>query len=412
MPHHSPHTFTRASSLLLSLAAIFLALQIFPTTLHAQTVIPFYQFVPGLIPNGGLIADTNGTLYGTIQAEDDSPADGLYGEVYELTNSAGVWSENLLYEFQPFQVQHDGWNPVAGVIFGRNGSLLGTTYEGGSYGHCFTNGCGTVFELAPQADGSWKENNYRFRATENPADNLIMDAAGNLYGTTRGFKSTPGTVFEFSRAAGGGWTISTLYSFYPEKGNQGTNPVAPLILDGAGNLYGTAQTGGQYRNGTAFRLTPGSGGWTFASLYAFGNSAIEDGSQPTAGLVMDASGNLYGTTTQGGTNNYGTVFELSPTPKGHWKETILHEFAALDGEYPATSLIFDFAGNLYGVAPQGGQFSCGTIFELSPSAGSWNFNAVYSFSNSGDGCHPSGPLLDLNGNLYGTADSVAFEFIP
>jgi uncharacterized repeat protein (TIGR03803 family) len=188
--------------------------------------------------------------------------------------------------------------------------------------------------------------------------------------------------------------------------------VAPLILDGAGNLYGTAQTGGQYRDGTAFQLTPGSGGWTFTALYAFGNSAIHDGSQPTAGFVMDASGNLYGTTTLGGTNNYGTVFELSPTPKGRWKETILHEFAAEDGEQPATGLIFDAAGNLYGVAPQGGQFNCGTIFELSPSAGSWNFNTIYSFANNGDGCHPSGPLLDFQGNLYGVSNAVAFELTP
>jgi len=411
MPHPSLHTFTRPSFLLLSFAAIFLALQIFSMPLHAQTLVPFYQFAPGLTPNGGLIVDANGNLYGTIQAEDDSPADGLYGEVYELTNSAGVWSQSILYEFEPYKIPHDGLDPLAGVIFGPNGSLLGTTYEGGSCGHAFTDFCGTVFELAPQSGGSWKEYNYRFRTTENPHDSLTMDAAGNVYGTTSGFKSTPGTVFELSPGAGGA-TFSTLYSFYPEKGNQGTNPVAPLILDGAGNLYGTAQTGGQYREGTAFRLAPGAGGWTFTALYAFGNSAIEDGSQPTAGFVMDASGNLYGATTLGGTNNYGTVFELSPTPKGHWKETILHEFAAEDGEQPGTSLIFDAAGNLWGVAPQGGQFNCGTIFELSPSAGSWNFNAVYSFANTGDGCHPSGPLLDFQGNLYGVSNSVAFEFIP
>lgn len=412
MPHNSPHTFTRASSLLLSAAAIFLALQIFPMPLHAQTLIPFYQFAPGLIPNGGLIADADGNLYGTILAQDFSPDDPLYGAVFELTNSAGVWSQNTLYEFQPFQIQHDGWNPEAGLIFGPQGSLLGTTELGGNYAYCVSPGCGTVFQLAPQADGSWKEHNYRFLNAGNPMDSLTMDASGNVYGTAAGAKASPGTVFEFSPAAGGGWTISTLYSFYPEKGNQGTDPVAALILDSAGNLYGTAQNGGQYRDGTAYRLSPGASGWTFTALYAFGNSAIQDGAHPTASLVMDASGNLYGTTTQGGTNNYGTVFELSPTPKGRWRETILHEFAAPDGESPATSLIFDSAGNLYGVAPAGGQYNCGTIFELSPSAGSWNFNAVYSFANNGDGCHPAGPLLDLDGNFYGTDDYAAFEFIP
>jgi uncharacterized repeat protein (TIGR03803 family) len=387
--------------------AIFLALQLFPAALLAQTLIPLYQFGNGIGPNGGLISDAAGNLYGTTSGGGTD-----YGYVFELTNSAGVWSQNVLYNFQG-TTQGDGRYPRAGLIFNPEGDLFGTTSSGGHGGYCDFRGCGTVFAMAPQPGGTWKERVlHRFQSAGTPMNSLIMDAAGNLYGTGLAWNGVPGIVFELSPGAKGIWKLTTLYTFEETKGNQGTDPVAPLIFDGAGNLYGTAENGGQYKAGTAYRLTPGSGGWTFTALYAFGNSAIHDGAQPTAGFVMDASGNLYGTTTQGGTNGYGTVFELSPTPKGRWKETILHEFAAEDGEQPATGLIFDSAGNLYGVAPQGGQFNCGTIFELSPSAGSWNFNTIYSFANNGDGCHPSGPLLDFQGNLYGVSNAVAFELTP
>src|SRR5580698_2475032 len=407
MPHNSPSTFIRVSFLSVAVL-VLLGLQIFLTPLYAQTEITLYQF-NGIEPNGGLIADTAGNLYGTTV---DGGIKDDYGDVFELTNSAGVWSQNVLYNFQG-EAHLDGEAPRAGVIFDAKGDLLGTTEFGGEGAFCVGGyGCGTVFGLAPQPGGVWKERNYRFIFGGEPMASLIMDGAGNLYGTASEARSFPGFVFEFSPGAKGTWTKTTLYTFEETKGNQGLNPVAPVVFDGAGNLYGTAQTGGEYRGGTAYRLTPGSDGWTFTALYAFGNSNIEDGANPTGGLVVDASGNLYGTTPLGGTNGYGTVFELSPTPMGRWKETILHEFSAADGEGPGTSLIFDSAGNLYGVAPNGGAYNCGTIFELSPSAGSWNFNALYSFANNGDGCHPSGPLLDLNGDFYGVADFVAFEYIP
>lgn len=409
MPHRPSNRLFRVSCF----ALVFFGLQIFAAPLQAQTFVPLYQFEFGAPPNGGLIADANGNLYGTLHSEEILASGGdadTFGAVFELTNSGGVWSQNILYSFQG-EAHHDGLDPVAGLIFGPQGSLLGTTEYGGEGAFCGY-GCGTVFGLAPQAGGSWTERAYKFLHGGSPQASLVMDASGNIYGTAVAGSSKAGAVFEFSPAAGGGWSMATLYNFPATKGNQGTYPEAPVILDGAGNLYGTAQGGGEYKAGTAYRLSPSGSGWTFTALYAFGNSAIQDGANPTAGLVMDASGNLYGATTLGGTNNFGTIFELSPTPKGHWKETILHNFSAEDGEQPATSLIFDSAGNLWGVAPQGGQFNYGTIFELSPSGGSWNFNVVYSFANNGDGRFPSGPLLDFQGNLYGVSSTIAFELIP
>jgi len=191
--------------------------------------------------------------------------------------------------------------------------------------------------------------------------------------------------------------------------SDGEFPQSRLIFDTTGNLYGTTPLGGIYNSGVVFELTPqAGGGWTEKILYSFMNNGI-DGITPYGGLVPDASGNLYGTTSAGGTYGDGTVFELTPQVGGGWTEKVLFSFNGTDGKEPYNgSLIFDTAGNLYGTTAYGGAFSTlsgGTVFELSPASdGTWTETVLHSFNNDGvDGYTPySGLVLDSAGNLYGT----------
>ncbi len=185
-------------------------------------------------------------------------------------------------------------------------------------------------------------------------------------------------------------------------GNDGANPAGTLVLDKSGNLYGTAQTGGAAKNGVVFELSPSSKGWKETVLYTFAGG--NDGSQPASGLVFDAAGNLYGTTIEGGSSNAGTIFELS-LANGKWTKTTLLTFTnGLDGGYPVSgSLIFDAKGNLYGTTQTGGSGGEGTVFELSPSNGAWTETVLYNFNGSDTGYYPGYTLaFDRKGNLYGT----------
>ncbi len=256
-----------------------------------------------------------------------------------------------------------------------------------------------VFELSPGAGGIWTETDlYYFKGY--PTDGaasfaaLIRDKAGNFYGTTQSGGSSPncvggagkpvgcGTVFELSFVSGK-WQETVLYSFEGSS-NDGANPMAALLFDRAGNLYGATAHGGVtagcYVNynkatcGTVFELSPATGGgWTEKVLYEFQNSN-GDGGSPIAGLLSDATGNLYGTTSQGGSFNQsfcrsgcGTAFELSPQPGGTWTETVLHSFGnGYDGAYPTANLVFDSVGNLYGTTGAGGNAGVGVLFEITP----------------------------------------------
>ncbi|MGA2904008.1 MAG: choice-of-anchor tandem repeat GloVer-containing protein [Candidatus Korobacteraceae bacterium] len=213
-----------------------------------------------------------------------------------------------------------------------------------------------------------------------PYAGLIFDAAGNLYGTTgNGGVNAGGTVLELTPAGGGNWAETVLYSFCSQTNcTDGANPSASLIFDAAGNLYSTTDAGGTYGDGTVFELTPtAGGGWTEQVLHSFNNNGT-DGAYPYAGLIFDATGNLYGTTLNGGTyqcvdEGCGTVFELTPTAGGGWTEQVLHNFGnGTDGFWPYAGLILDAAGNLYGTTQLGGTggncggYGCGTVFELTP----------------------------------------------
>ncbi len=332
-----------------------------------------------------------------------------------VTSTWAAAQERVLLNFNG----QDGRLPQAGLIFDAAGNLYGTTEGGGTGSNCGAFGCGTVFELTPAAGGGWTETVlYSFGGSPDGADplaGLIFDAAGNLYGTTgAGGTYDYGTVFELTPAAGGGWTETVLHNFNYNV-TDGYYPYAGLIFDAAGNLYGTTSQGGTYGYGwgTVFELTPAAGGgWTEKVLHSFPDYNGTDGTSPYAGLIFDAAGNLYGTTSQGGTYIFrGTVFELTPAAGGGWTETVLHSFGnGADADSPQAGLIFDAAGNLYGTTVEGGTgsnciFGCGTVFELTPAAGGgWTEKVLYSFNANGtDGYYPyAGLIFDAAGNLYGT----------
>jgi len=338
--------------------------------------------------------------------------------------------EQVLYSFCSGTDCPDGSVPTDGLVFDAAGNLYGTATYGGiipSNGNC-EYGCGTVFELSPNGDGTWTESTlYSFYSNSsldgtNPAAGLVFDFSGNLYGTTAAGGSNCaqnggcGAVFELSPGANGTWTEKVLYSFN-SNGKDAWWPRAGLIFDGAGNLYGTTYSGGTHGWGAVFELSSGANGtWNEKVLHSFSrNPEIGDGFQPTAPLLLDGNGNLYGTTTVGGVGckpyGCGAVFELSPGTNGNWTEKVLHSFSGRDGLTPKAGLIFDGAGNLYGTASLGGNSSncnppngCGTAFELSPGTnGKWKAKVLHSFGFK-DGIYPQAALVfDASGNLYGTA---------
>jgi uncharacterized repeat protein (TIGR03803 family) len=263
-----------------------------------------------------------------------------------------------------------------------------------------------IFTVALFVTSTWADihdtvlHNFNNNGTDGayPQAGLIVDAAGNLYGTTNsGGTYTYGTVFELTPAAGGGYTEKILHNF--TNGADGGNPQSGLILDGAGNLYGTTYVGGAYCCGTVFELTPAGGGtWNEKVLYSFGSGNT---AYPTSGLIFDGAGNLYGTTLQGGPAQGGAVFELSPAGGGTWTERDLHDFGALSsGIFPVGGVVFDGAGNLYGTTSTGGGASNGTVFELT--AGSWTMRILHNFTGGNDGDFPLAGLVFNGGNLYGT----------
>jgi uncharacterized repeat protein (TIGR03803 family) len=295
----------------------------------------------------------------------------------------------------------------AGMVFDSAGNLYGVTYTGGSSTNCpGFGGCGAVFELSPAGGTTWTQTTiYNFQNLADgslPFGGLVFDAAGNLYGTnTGGGTYNAGVAFELSPASGGSWTFTPLYSFGQSK--QSVPPGSPLTLDAAGNLYGITLGGGRYSYGSAFKLSNVAGVWKEQILHSFGGPG--DGIQPYGSLVIDAHGNLYGTTSAGGSTSGGVVFELSPHPSQAWTEQLLYTFPTFGS--PEAGLIFDSAHNLYGTSLGGGAHGFGGVFRLTRinRNGSlvWKYIQLYSFTNGTDGSSPVSPLtFDASGNLYGT----------
>lgn len=257
-----------------------------------------------------------------------------------------------------------------------------------------------------------------------PTGGLLSDSSGNLYGVTGAgglycaSQEGCGTVYELSPSAGGVWTESILYDFCaaddPPACPDGDNPGAGLIRDPSGNLYGTTYGGGAHASGTVFRLSPPSGGqgsWTETVLWSFQAFDKDNGWGDGYGkLNIDPTGNLYGTTPQGGTANKGIVFELSPAGDGTYNFSILHSFSGDDGDLPQYGVAIDAAGNLFGTTTQGGISSqncaggqCGLVYELSLVNGTWAETVLYKFNGTSSGSNPISPIsFDQAGNLYGT----------
>jgi uncharacterized repeat protein (TIGR03803 family) len=312
--------------------------------------------------------------------------------------SASSQTETVLYSFTG---GNDGGNPQCGMILDAKGNLYGTTQSGGS------TSAGTVFELSPNSSGGWNEQVlYSFTGLNGTGDGylpfggLVLDGKGNLYGTTvGGGTSFQGTIFELSPASNGTWTEKILYNF--GAGISGGSPQgSSLTLDAAGNLYGVTPDGGTYGYGTVYELVAGSNGtWTQRILHSF--SGGNDGYLPFgSGLQFDGVGNLYGSTTGGGLHDYGVIFKLVPGTGGTWTEKVLYAFNGAGGVTgPIGSLAMDTQGNIFGNAFD--------VFELSPgSNGNYTEKDLHVFAGGSDGAFPqSGVLFDSKGNLYGTTSS-------
>jgi uncharacterized repeat protein (TIGR03803 family) len=391
-----------------------------------------YIFPDADNPEGGLVFDTSGNLYGTTFAGGLS---GGYGAVYELSPSGGGWTETILYSFCPNCA--GGSSPLGSLAIDAEGNLYGTAFHGGGNG-C-GGGCGVVFELSPGAQ-SWNETVvYAFSGGSDgaiPFAGLVFDTAGNLYGTTlyggtgkcptTGFAPGCGVVFELSKSTTGDWTETVLHSF--QGGKDGDSPSARVTLDGAGNVFGTTAGSAPDDPGTVFKLAhEKTGKWNETVLYRFAGAA--DGNSPEADVVLDKEGSVYGTTRYGGTGKCsaygykgcGTVFKVQHS-EATWTESVLHSFGVGEsGEDPAAGLVFNATGDLYGTTAEGGN-GCGTVFQLTPtSGGKWSEKVLHRFAcSTSDGAFPLGDLiLDSAGNIYstdqygGTYDSgTVFEVTP
>jgi uncharacterized repeat protein (TIGR03803 family) len=365
---------------------------------YAERVLYGFQGeADGNEPAANLIMDASGDLYGTTSGVGSS---GFYGTVFKLTpNGSGGYTESVLHSFA--SSPNDGANPLAGLVMDSSGNLYGTTTSGG------TADWGTVFKLTSNGNGSYTES-VLYNFLGGTADGwysragLLLDAHGNLYGTTQyGGSAGSGAVFELAANGAGGYTESVLHSFLG--GSDGEGPQAGLISDGNGNLYGTTDLGGSAYAGTVFKLTPtGNGGYTETVLYDFSDGA--DGGDLPGGLVMDANGILYGTTSGGGNLNGGTAFKLAANGDGGYTETVLHNFGGgVDGVSPDAGLILDASGDLYGTTGIAGSADGGTVFKLTPSGDGYTESVLYSFLRSPDGNEPEASLIiDPSGNLYGT----------
>jgi len=293
-----------------------------------------------------LTVDGSGNLYGTTFG---GGANG-YGAVFELTSSGESWTETVLYSFAN---SPDGANPVNGLIMDTAGHLYGTTWAGG------TNGNGTVFEMT-LSGGTW---------TEAVISNISSTYAGltmhggNIYGI--GYT----TVFQLSPNGKGGWIREVIHNFIAaDAAKQGSDPNGTPVFDSAGNLYGTTETGGTYGYGVVYKLTPGAAGkpWAAKLLASLGKGSA----YPLAGVVFDSAGNLYGTATQGGAKGLGCVFELVAPAGGvgAYKEKVIWNFDGENGNTPDAGLFVDTAGNLYGTTYLGGSSGYGSVFVVNPAA--------------------------------------------
>jgi len=348
----------------------------------------------GAGPNGSLIRDKAGNLFGTTRFGGGSGCGGAgCGVVFKLTPKG---NEHVLHAFAGGK---DGVVPNGGLVEDKKGNLYGTTGYGGGSG-CSGAGCGIVFKVA--SDGT-ESVLYRFAGGSDgghPNGSLFADNEGNLFGTTVAGGYTGGLCYSFGCGTvfklAPHWTETVLYSF--TSGNDGQSPNGGLIADLNGNFYGTTEAGGPFDSGTVFKLAADG---TETVLYAFDTHYSTGVGGPLAGMTMDGTGDLF-TTVQGGLYGAGAVFELAADGTANVVYSFCAQAGCSDGASPVSSLILDTSGNLYGTAGAGGANQDGVIFKLKPGG---TETVLHSFRGS-DGSGPSGSLVfDGNHNLYGTAYS-------
>lgn len=423
MSHSQERTPFRDSNLKLARLAlsysILLAAMMAGSIAQAQTMTVLYSFASaGYQPWQGLNMVSNGRMYGTTLYGGDLNCDGGgpagCGVVFKFAKAGSGWIYSPLYYFN---TQYSAFPMDPGVpTVAPDGSVYDVTFLGGEY-----DSNGMIFSLRPSAtrprsaNSLWNFNSvYQFMGLNDggnptPQSPLVFDAHGNFYGTAGGGGTyNYGVVYEFT-PSGDSWTENVLYNFtgfcdgaYPNG----------IVFDNAGNMYGTTGAGGtgsqcgvQNGCGTIFELSPTQSGWTETTLYAFRKGI--DGC-PSSPLYRDSAGNLYGISLEGGPdNNGGTVWELSPS-NGSWTFNVLHAFnfetSGFGGPYPPT---LDSHGTLWGTINAGGANQTGELFKLTQSNGSWTFTDVVDFAPRGGGapgCYPVGsPQIDSSGNLYGGA---------
>ena len=442
----------------ISLLALF-SLPFLLSTARAQTETVLYSFCAQQVcsdgegPSTGLVFDQHGNLYGVTS----TGGGGAYGvcnfygrystcgTIYKVTPD-GV--ETVLYNFCAKQQCTDGALPAAGLVFDKQGNLYGTAYSGGSHGHgvcsfAGVTGCGVVFKLTPEGQYTVL---YNFCSRSNcsdgmyPSRRLVFDKQGNLYGTT-----VRGGDNRFC-----GWDnegCGTIYKLTPEgkeivlhnfcrqtNCTDGANPLAGLIFDKRGNMYGTTVTGGAYcvfygseGCGVVYKLTP-KGKYTVLLTFCSANEECYDGALPEDGVILDHDGTLYGTTSEGGSHQWGyghqwgVVFRLS----AEGKETVLHNFCTqtncTDGLRP-NRITFGPGGNLYGTTWGGGAYGWGAVYKLTPDGAETILYNFCSQTNCADGAYPeTGLIFDQQANMYGTTvwgdasgplgDGVVYKITP
>lgn len=434
----------------LSVAAITFSLAARSQAQTESILFTFTGATTGQVPNSGLVSDASGNLYGvTYEGGKQTrycPNSSGCGFAFELSpNGSGGYNETIIWTFDDGP---DGGNPRGNLIMDAAGNLYGVTILGG-YRNKVCNsgsGCGVVYELSPGSSGWTQTVLYTFLNAgdgNEPYGPLAMDASGNLYGATEfggttscGNQSNPcGLIFELSPSGSGTWTETVLHNF--TGGNDGQNPFAGVVLDAAGNVYGSASGGNpalcKVANACSvvFKLSNTSSGWKETVLHNFTDG--RDGGTVSGPLTLDAQGNLYGTSSLGGSttcgfaNGCGVVFKLSPTVGGAWKETAF-DLGGWDGASPEGGVTVDAAGNVYGTAALGGILSCGgagegcgVVFKLTPnSSGGWNPSVLHHFDAGTDGEMPGSSLLiNAAGDIFGTTpiggtdnDGIVFEIAP
>lgn len=417
-------------SILLALAALTLVLA---GAAQAQKFSALYEFEGtsnGETPWSSLNFDGAGNLYGTARYGGLNNCSGGLGcgVVYQLSppaSGSGPWTQTVVHAFANGS---DGATPFAGLVADSSGNLYGAAFYGGDFtgSNCTNDGCGVIFEFSPAGEGVWTETVlYTFTGAQDggyPFGTLIRDSAGNLYGTTvagghiNSANCTPGgcgVVFELS-PSGGGWHETVLYAFSGD--HDGAQPYSGLTFDKTGNLYGTTSVAGSTDCGcgTVFELSPVSGSWKLATLHMFTQL---NGNTPQGPVTLDAAGNIYGTTVDGGPaeqcdDGCGVVFELSPGATA-WTETKLRVFTQSGPFSPSGSLVFDSEGNLYGTVQDSG------IYKLSLDAGVWKQAGYFSPKVANGNTPIGGLIIDSSGALYGTFayggttnSGVAFKLVP